>query len=81
VDLWDHKIAKDMGQLAEIFAEVVDETVILADNGIVRDAKGNVVREWRDTGLPALLDFSLPAGAANAFVLEFGGQVFRQPLP
>ena len=80
-DLWDHKIAKEMGQLAEIFAEVVDETVILADNGIVRDAKGNAVKDYRDTGLPALLEFDLPAVAADAFTLEFGGQVVRQPLP
>lgn len=81
VDLWDHKIAREMTELAEIFTEVVDDTVILADTGIIRDARGNVVKDYRDTGLPARLDFDLPPGAAHAFVLEYGGQVIRQPLP
>ena len=81
VDLWDHKIASEMGHLAEIFTEVVDEKMILADNGMVRDAKGRPVKEYRDTGLPALLEFVLPQDATDAFILEFGGQVIRQPLP
>lgn len=81
VDLWDHKIAAEMGQVAEIFTEVVDEKVILAENGLIRDAKGNAVKEYRDTGLPALLEFTLPKGATAAFTLEYGGQVIRQPLP
>jgi hypothetical protein len=80
-DLWDHKIAKEMGQLAEIFAEVVDETVIVADHGVVRDAKGRTIRDFRDTGLPALLEFTLPTDASNAFSLEVGGRIIRQPLP
>lgn len=81
VDLWDHKIASEMSQLAEIFTEVVDETIIIAETGVVRDSKGNLVKEYRDTGLPALLEFTLPSGAADAFTLEFGGQIIRQPLP
>lgn len=80
VDLWDHKIARSMTDLSEIFTEVVDETVILADTGVIRDAWGGVVRDYRDTGLPALLEFELPPGAAGAFVLEYGGQVIRQSL-
>jgi hypothetical protein len=70
-----------MGQLAEIFAEVVDETVIVADHGVVRDAKGRTIRDFRDTGLPALLEFTLPTDASNAFSLEVGGRIIRQPLP
>lgn len=81
VDLWDHKIASEMDQLAEIFTEVVDDKMILAENGIIRDAKGKVIKEYRDTGLPALLEFELPQNASDAFTLEFGGQVIRQPLP
>jgi hypothetical protein len=81
VDLWDHKIASEMSQVAEIFTEVVDEKVILAENGLIRDAKGKVVKEYRDTGLPALLEFILPKGASSAFTLEYGGQIIRQPLP
>ena len=81
VDLWDHKIASEMSQLNEIFTEVVDETIILSDNGQIRDANGGLVRDFRDTGLPALLEFMLPADASDAFILEFGGQIIRQPLP
>lgn len=81
VDLWDHKIATEMSQLAEIFTEVVDETMILADSGVIRDELGAVVKDYRDTGVPALLEFSLPAKAAKAFTLEIGGQIIRQPLP
>jgi hypothetical protein len=29
VDIWDHKIAKDMRDLKDIFAEVVDEAAIV----------------------------------------------------
>lgn len=81
IDLWDHKIASEMSQIAEIFTEVVDEKVILAENGLIRDAKGKVIKEYRDTGLPALLEFTLPKGASGAFTLEYGGQIIRQPLP
>jgi len=80
VDLWDHKIAAEMSDLSEMFTEVVDETVILADNGIVRDSIGRVIKDFRDTGLPALLEFTLPKDACKAFNLEFGGQIIRQPL-
>ncbi len=81
VDLWDHKVASEMSQLAEIFTEVVDETLILAENGLIRDGKGRTIKEYRDTGLPALLEFTLPKDASGAFTLEYGGQIIRQPLP
>lgn len=80
LDLWDHKIAKEMKQLAEIFAEVVSETVIIVPgDGLVKDASGNVVKDYRDKGLPALMWFDLPAGS-QWFTLEVGGQVVAQPL-
>ena len=45
IDLWDHKIAREMKQLAEIFAEVVSETVIIVPgDGMIKDASGNVVK-------------------------------------
>jgi hypothetical protein len=78
-DLWDHKLASEMKQLAEIFAEVVDENVRVADSGLVRDSAGNVVKNYADVGLPALLEFVLPAGS-NAFTLEVAGQSITQPL-
>ena len=80
LDLWDYKVVKDMNQLAEIFAEVVDDTVIVAEQGVLRDGAGNLVMDYRDTGVPALLVFKLPSGAADAFILEIGDQVIRQPL-
>jgi len=80
VDLWDHKIAREMKQLAEIFAEVVSETtVVVPGDGIVKDAKGNVVKDYRDTGLPALVVFELPAGS-GWFTLEIAGKRISQPL-
>jgi len=79
-DLWDHKIAREMKQLADIFAEVVSETVIIVPgDGLVKDANGNVVKDYRDKGLPALMWFDLPAGS-QWFTLEVGGQVVAQPL-
>ncbi len=78
VDLWDHKIAKDMKQLAEIFAEVVSETVVVVPNdGVIRDANKNIVKDYRDSGLPALMVFDLPKGS-EFFTLEVGGQVAKQ---
>src|SRR5438445_8784321 len=73
VDLWDHKMAAEMKVLQEIFAEVVDKNARVADAGKILDHQGNVVKNYSDTGLPALLDFDLPAGAPY-FVLEVEGQ-------
>jgi hypothetical protein len=36
-DLWDHKLASEMRNLAEIFAEVVDQNTRVADSGIIKD--------------------------------------------
>lgn len=81
IDLWDHKIAKEMRQLAEIFAEVVSEAVVLAPGqGIIRDASGNVVKDYRDTGLPALVVFEVPPNCSE-FSLEIGDMKATQPLP
>lgn len=80
IDLWDHKIAQEMTQLAEIFAEVVDETTIIVENeGVIKDAQGQIIQDFRDTGLPARITFDLPAGS-QWFTLEIGGQTIAQPL-
>lgn len=79
VDLWDHKIAAQMQHLAEIFAEVVDEATIVAPSGLIRDEHSSIVRDYRDTGVPALLEFVLPAGS-RAFSLEINGQMITQAL-
>ncbi len=79
VDLWDHKMAADMRMLQEIFAEVIDKNARVAESGRVLDASGKVVRDYRDTGLPALLRFVMPPGSSY-FILEVNGQRIAQPL-
>jgi hypothetical protein len=79
LDLWDHKIADNMQHLAEVFTEVVDENVIVAPQGLIKDSAGNVVMDYRDTGVPALLEFVLPSGSTS-FTLEIGENAVTQPL-
>ena len=79
IDLWDHKMAAEMRQLAEIFAEVVDQNARVADNGKILDPQGRVVKNYSDTGLPAFLKFDMPPGALY-FTLEVNGQHIQQPL-
>jgi hypothetical protein len=79
VDLWDHKMAAEMKQLQEIFAEVVDRNARVADHGKILDPHGNVIRNFSDTGLPAVLRFVMPRGAGY-FTLEVNGQRIHQPL-
>lgn len=79
LDLWDHKLAAEMRHLAEIFAEVVDENVRVADSGVIKDSQGNVIKNYADVGLPAYLEFTLPPGSTS-FTLEVGGQAVTQPV-
>ena len=79
VDLWDHKLASEMRVLQEIFAEVVDKNARVADNGTIYDPRGQVVRDFKDGGLPAYFEFELPAGA-DYFTLEVNGVRIHQPL-
>ena len=79
IDLWDHKLAAHMRVLQEIFAEVVDKNARVADKGKVFDPQDRVVKNYSDTGVPALLDFKLPAGSGY-FVLEVDGNRVKQEL-
>jgi hypothetical protein len=79
VDLWDHKLASQMRHLEEIFAEVVDKNARVADNGGVLDPQGKVVKDFSDTGLPAYLEFEMPAGA-DYFTLEVNRSRIHQGL-
>jgi hypothetical protein len=78
IDLWDHKIAYQMRQLDEIYAEVVREDMIVSRHGRIFDDQGRLVRNYSD-GLPAMLRFNLPAGC-RSFSLEFSGGRITQPL-
>jgi len=78
VDIWDHKIAKEMRALIEIFAEVVSENVHVAPTGAIYDAKGGVVRRFSD-GVPAKISIELPLDSPF-FELEVAGQRIRQEV-
>ncbi len=79
VDLWDHKLASEMRVLEEIFAEVVDRNARVADNGRLYDHQGRLIRDFAGSGLPAYLEFEVPAGATY-FTLEVNGHRVHQPL-
>jgi len=78
VDVWDHKIAKEMRGLVEIFAEVVDENQIVAPTAKLYDAFGRVVKQFSD-GLPAKVSFRMPA-TSPWFELEVAGVRIRQSV-
>jgi len=78
VDIWDHKIAREMRGLVEIFAEVVDENQIVAPTANIYDAKGRVVKAFTD-GLPAKASFTMPS-SSPWFELEVGGERIRQSV-
>lgn len=78
VDIWDHKIAKEMRDLRDIFAEVVDENTMVAPTGRILDESGGVAANFAD-GVPALLKFSLPL-ASSRFTLEVGENRLEQKL-
>jgi hypothetical protein len=79
IDLWDHKLAKEMRVLQEIFAEVVDRNARVADHGRILDPHGRVLRNYGDTGLPAYLEFEVPVGTPY-FTLEVNGHRIHQGL-
>jgi hypothetical protein len=79
VDLWDHKLAAEMRVLQEIFAEVVDKNARVSDHGRILDPNGRVVKDYSDTGLPAFLEFEMPAGSSY-FTLDVNGQQINQAL-
>lgn len=78
VDIWDHKIATDMRELVEIFAELVDENQMVAPLASVYDSNGQLVKRFAD-GLPAKVVLELPV-TAQWFELEVMEKRFRQTL-
>ena len=76
LDLWDHKMASTMQKIEEIFAEVVSADTILAPSATITDATGQAVKPIGRTsyadGLPALLEFEMPA-SATSFTLTIPG--------
>jgi hypothetical protein len=78
VDIWDHKIAKEMRDITDIFAEVVNDNAIVAPKATVYDDSGGVVKEF-SRGLTAAAAFKMPA-SSKFFELEVGGQRLRQTV-
>jgi hypothetical protein len=78
-DVWDYKLAAELRELEQIFAEVVDRNARVAERGRILDAAGKVVKDYSDVGLPARLEFELPV-SATYFTLEVNGQTIHQPL-
>ena len=79
IDLWDHKLAAAMRNLETIFAEVVDKNARVSDHGRILDPQGKVVRDYAAQGMPAYLEFEMPAGA-KYFTLEVNGARINQTL-
>ena len=76
IDIWDYKIASEMNNLTQIFAEVVNENQIIAESGSIYDDQGNCVKSYAN-GLPAKVDF-LMRGDSQWFELEVGTQRIQQ---
>jgi outer membrane protein OmpA-like peptidoglycan-associated protein len=78
IDIWDYKIAGEMTSLSQIFAEVVNENQIVAENGAIYDDAGNCVKSY-PKGLPAKVDFVM-RDDSQWFELEVGNQRIRQAV-
>lgn len=78
IDIWDHKIAQEMRNLIEIFAEVVSENQIVAPTARIFDDSGQVVKNFAD-GLPAKVSFTMPA-SSEFFELDVAGRRIRQSV-
>jgi hypothetical protein len=77
--LWCHRVAKEIKNVAELVAVLVDETMTVAAGGTIYDDKGKVLKEYEGR-LPAVLEFKIPEGC-KSFTLEVSGQRFTQPIP
>ena len=77
-DLWDYHVAKDMRETTDIFAELVDESVMVAPVAAIYDDQDNLVRQFTD-GLPGRVTFRMSENS-SFFELEVAGQRIRQHL-
>lgn len=77
--LWCHRVAKEIQNIAELVAVLVDETMTVAAGGTIYDDRGKVLREYEGR-LPAVLEFQVPEGC-KSFTLEVAGKRYTQPIP
>ncbi len=78
IDIWDYKIASEMTNLTQIFAEVVNENQIIAETGSIYDDAGICVKSY-PKGLPAKVDFIM-RDDSKWFELEVNNQRIRQSI-
>jgi len=78
VDIWDHKIIKEMKDIMEIFAELVDENTIIGPTGTIYNSNGKVVKKFND-GVPAKGYFDLPL-KSTFFIFEVDNQTIKQEI-
>jgi len=76
-DLWDYHVAKDMRETTDIFAELVDESVMVAPVAAIYDDQ-NIIKQFTD-GLPGRVSF-LMRDSSSFFELEVAGHRIRQSL-
>lgn len=79
VDVWDHKIAKEMRSLLDIFSEVVDDNKVIAPSAEIQDDSGNTVKNYTD-GLTASMSFSLPTTAKGFKLILPNGATIEQKI-
>lgn len=77
--LWCHRVADRMEEMADLVAVLVDETMTVADGGVIYDENGGVIHRYEGR-LPAVLRFLVPP-ECTAFTLEVGGERYTQPIP
>jgi len=77
--LWCHRVADRMEEMPDLVAVLVDETMTVADHGVIYDDGGRIIKRYEGR-LPAVLTFDVPEGC-TAFTLEVGGERYTQPLP
>jgi len=78
VDIWDHKIARNIRDVIEIFAELVSENEIVAPIGSIYNDQKYLIKRFND-GVPAKYTFEIPK-TSTSFTLEVGNQSFKQDL-
>lgn len=78
VDLWDHKIAEEMRNILSIFAEVIDESIVIAPQAHIESSSGQSIAKY-DSGLRAKVTVTM-SDKDEWFELVIGDQRFRQTI-
>ena len=79
IDVWDHKIAKEMRGINDIFAELADENRIVAKSADIQDFEGNTVTSFND-GLHCMMRFTLPTSTKGFVLVLPNGKTLRQQV-